>query len=266
MNKRRDRLLVALMLLCALVACGVLLWILGFVLLGGLPAMTITFMRSLAPQALATLYLTFGALIIAMPIGVGCAVYLSEYAHQNRLLAAIRFAIQCLASIPSIIYGLFGMVFFGIAFKWGFSLLTGMLTVSIMVLPTLIATTEEALRAVPMTLREGSLALGAGKLRTTLRIVLPCALPGILTAAILSIGRIVGETAAIYLTVGTMLKIPHSVMSSGRTLSVHLYLLAKEAVTPDAFSQAYATAALLMILVVGINLMVRLSSGKNRAA
>lgn len=262
MNKRRDLLLKLVMALCALIACAVLVWILGFVLINGLPKISFSFLSSLTPQLIATVYLILGTLVVTVPIGVGAAIYLNEYARPGRALSFIRFSIQCLSSIPSIIYGLFGMVLCGTLLHFGFSLATGIMTLAVMVLPTLISTTEEALKTVPKGYREGAWALGAGRLRTTVRIVLPTAMPGVATAAILSIGRIVGETAAVYLTLGTMLKVPNNLLSSGRTLSVHLYLLAKEAVTPDAFSEAYATAALLIFVVLLINIGVKLAGRK----
>ncbi|MGI6173941.1 MAG: phosphate ABC transporter permease PstA [Christensenellales bacterium] len=260
MNKRRDAAVKALMVLSTAAACAVLVWILSFIMANGLGHLTKDFLSSLVPQLLTTVYLIAGTLLVALPIGVGTAIYLSEYAKPGKLLSSVRFAIQCLSSIPSIIYGLFGYVLMGTMLKFGFSLVTGMFTLAVMVLPILISTTEEALMSVPQAYREGSWALGAGRLRTTMRIVLPTALPGVITAAILSIGRIVGETAAVYLTVGTTLKVPTNLLSSGRTLSVHLYLLAKEAITPDAFSEAYATATLLIFVVLGINLLVRLTT------
>lgn len=260
MNKRRDAVVKALMVLSTAAACAVLVWILSFIMANGLSHITKDFLSSLVPQLITTVYLIAGTLVVALPIGVGTAIYLSEYAKPGKLLSSVRFAIQCLSSIPSIIYGLFGYVLMGTMLKFGFSLVTGMFTLAVMVLPILISTTEEALMSVPQAYREGSWALGAGRLRTTMRIVLPTALPGVITAAILSIGRIVGETAAVYLTVGTSLKVPTNLFSSGRTLSVHLYLLAKEAITPDAFSEAYATATLLIFVVLGINLLVRLTT------
>ncbi len=263
-RKTRDRFLKILLLAASLLTAGVLLWILGFVIMGGIGHLSPSFLASLAPQFVSTLWMVAGSLAISVPIGIGSAICLNEYAKPGKIVEAIRFSIECLAGIPSIIYGLFGMVFFGIAWHLGFALLTGMLTLSVMVLPTLIRTTEEALKTVPDAYREGSLALGAGKLRTTLKVVLPSALPGVITASILSMGRIVGETAAVYLTAGTFSKMPSGILSSGRTLSVHLYLTAKEAVTPDAFHETYATALVLILLVLGINLLVKLASRKRR--
>jgi phosphate transport system permease protein len=194
-------------------------------------------------------------LVIAAPVGVFAAVYMVEYARPGKLVDIIRFTTESLAGIPSIIFGLFGFMFFGmlLGFKW--SLLTGALTLSLTVLPTIIRATEEALKAVPDPYREGSLALGASKLYTLFRIVLPSAFPGILTALILSIGRIVGETAAVLFTAGIVYRLPKSILDSGRTLAVHLYLLATEGSSAAQVAQSDATAAVLVMLVLLINLL-----------
>ncbi len=197
-----------------------------------------------------TLYIVLLSVIISTPIGIFSAIYLVEYSKPGKILKLIRFATETLQGIPSIIYGLFGFIFFVTSLKFGFSLLAGALTLSIMVLPTIIRTTEEALKTVPVSFREGSLALGATKLQTIIRVVLPSAIPGILNSVILSIGRIVGETAAVYLTAGMVAKFPQGVMDSGRTLSVHLYMLAKEGLS---FEEAFSTATILIITVAIIN-------------
>lgn len=198
-----------------------------------------------------TLWIVGLAVLISTPIGVCAAVYLVEYAKPGKTVRLIRFATESLSGIPSIIYGLFGMVFFQGFLKLGFSILSGALTVSIMVLPTVIRTTEEALKSVPNNYREGSLALGATKLRTIIMVILPCAISGILASVILSIGRVVGETAALLLTAGTVQRMPSSIYDSGKTLAVHLYILAKEGISLD---KAFATAAVLIIIVALINL------------
>ena len=185
------------------------------------------------------------------PIGIGAAIYLNEYAKEGKLVRGIRFATESLAAVPSILFGLFGMMFFLGTLKLGFSMLSGALTVSMMVLPTIVKATEEALKTVPVAYREGSLALGASKIATIGKVVLPSALPGILTGVILGTGRIVGETAAIYLTAGTMYRLPMNAMESGRTLSTHLYLLAKEGIS---FSEAYGTAVVLLVVILLLNL------------
>ena len=197
--------------------------------------------------------LTFSVLLflIAVPFGIFSAIFLVEYSGKgNKFVEVIRLTTETLSGIPSIVYGLFGMLFFVNTLDWGFSILAGAFTLSIMILPLIMRTTEEALKSVPDSYREGSFGLGAGKLRTVFRIVLPSAVPGILAGVILAIGRIVGETAALIYTAGSVAQIPKSVMGSGRTLAVHMYHLSSEGLYMD---QAYATAVILLVLVVGIN-------------
>lgn len=191
------------------------------------------------------------SLLIAGPLGILAAVYLVEYAKKgNKLVSVIRITAETLTGIPSIVYGLFGMLFFVTTLKWGFSMLAGAFTLAIMVLPVIMRTTEEALLSVPDMYREASFGLGAGKLRTIFVVILPSAVPGILSGVILSIGRIVGETAALMYTAGTVAELPSSVMSSTRTLSVHMYALSNEGLYTD---QAYATAVVLLLIVLLIN-------------
>jgi len=257
-RKRIDRITNGFVWSAGIATAGILFWILFYVVSNGMGALSLTFLigdghevKGLLPQVVATLYLIALALVIATPIGTLTAIYLTEYARQNRLIKVIRFAIECLAGIPSIIYGLFGMIFFVIYLKFSFSLLAGALTVTIMILPTIIRTTEEALKTVPMSYREGSLGLGASKIRTIFKVVLPSAFSGIFTSIILSIGRIVGETAAIYLTAGMVARMPESVFDSGRSLAVHLYVLAHEGISLE---QAFGTATVLIIVVFLINI------------
>ena len=187
----------------------------------------------------------------AVPFGISAAIFLVEYAKRgNKFVEVIRLTTETLQGIPSIVYGLFGMLFFVNTCKWGFSILAGAFTLAIMVLPLILRSTEEALKSVPDSYREGSFGLGAGKLRTVFRIVLPSAIPGILAGVILAIGRIVGETAALIYTAGTVAKVPENVLSSGRTLAVHMYNLSSEGLY---MNQAYATAVVLLVLVVVIN-------------
>ena len=208
---------------------------------------------SMLPSIINTLLLTALALIIATPLGIFAAIYMVEYAKAgNKIVEIVRVTAETLSGIPSIVYGLFGMLFFVSTCKFGYSLLSGALTVAIMVLPTIMRTTEEALLAVPKNFREGSFGLGAGKLRTVFKVVLPSAVPGILSGIILATGRIVGETAALIYTAGTVAKIPENVFSSVRTLSVHMYNLSKEGLNID---QAYATAVVLLVLVILINML-----------
>ncbi|KJS14887.1 MAG: phosphate ABC transporter permease [Peptococcaceae bacterium BRH_c4b] len=202
------------------------------------------------PSIVTTVYLIVVSLVFAAPVGILAAVFLTEYAPKSRIVSTIRFATETLAGIPSIIFGLFGFAFLVIFMGFSWSILSGGLTVAIMILPTIIRTTEEAIKCVPNIYREGSLALGATKWQTIYRIVLPTALPGIFTGIILGIGRAVGETAAILLTAGSSLNMPTSIMDPGRTLSIHLYLLTFDGIS---FKMAYGTATVLIILILLIN-------------
>ena len=246
---------------CTLLTIAILFLILGYVFFQGLPHINLRFLTtSYAPglglegvwsMIIGTLALMGLTLLVSVPAGIFAAIYLSEYAKPSRFLSLLRFSIECLAGIPSILYGLFGFTFFVVFLKLQFSLLSGALTLAIMILPLLIRTTEETLQSVPDSFREGSLALGANRLVTLFRIVLPSANPGILTAVILSMGRIIGETAAVYYTAGTVPQVPLSTAESTRTLAVHLYFLAKEGLDQG---QAYAAAAILILLIAALNL------------
>ena len=209
-----------------------------------------------------TIVLVLVSLIIAVPIGVGCAIYLTEYAKKgSKLVRIIRLATETLAGIPSIIYGLFGALFFGTALHLGYSMLTGIFTISIMVLPTIIRTSEEAIRGVPDLYREGSFGLGAGKLRTIMRIVLPSAANGIFSAIMLSVGRMVGETAALIFTLGSVAQMPKSLLDSSRTLAVHMYISTRDGGMAGR-NVAFATGAVLIIIVVAINIFTLYLSRK----
>lgn len=254
-------LLAAVTKLAILATIVVLGFILFYILIKGIPHLTPSLFElkyttdnvSMLPAIVNTLIITILSLLIAGPIGIFSAIYLVEYAKKgNKLVDIVRITTETLSGIPSIVYGLFGMLFFVTTMKCGYSLLAGALTLSIMVLPVIMRTTEEALLAVPNSFREGSFGLGAGKLRTIFKIVLPSAVPGILAGVILAIGRIVGETAALIYTAGTVAELPKSVMSSGRTLAIHMYSLSKEGLYTD---QAYATAVVLLIIVVLINML-----------
>lgn len=206
---------------------------------------------SLFPALVDTVIMVVMALTMATPLGIFAAIYLVEYAKRgNKMVNIVRVTADTLSGIPSIVYGLFGMLFFVTYLKMGYSLLAGSCTVAIMVLPLIMRTTEEALKSIPDSYREGSYGLGAGKLRTVFSIVLPSAIPGILAGIILSIGRIVGETAALIYTSGTVAALPTNILSSGRTLAVHMYVLASEGLF---MQQAYATAVVLVIIVICIN-------------
>lgn len=244
---------------CAVITFTVLIFLIAYILVNGVPHLTpslfawtyTTENASLTPALINTVIMTLLSLLIAVPIGIFSAIFLVEYAGRgNRFVKLVRLTTETLQGIPSIIYGLFGMLFFVNRLGWGYSLLAGAFTLAIMILPLIMKTTEEALKSVPDSYREGSFGLGAGKLRTVFAIVLPAAVPGILAGVILAIGRIVGETAALIYTAGTMTQVPKSVMGSGRTLAIHMYLLASEGLYMD---QAYATSVILLILVVGIN-------------
>ena len=236
-----------------------LLLLIGYILLKGIPHITPELFAweynsenvSLLPALLNTLFMVALALCIVAPLGIFAAIYLVEYAKRgNKLVEFVRLTAETLSGIPSIVYGLFGMLFFVGALGWELSLLSGSFTVAIMILPIIMRTTEEALKSVPDSYREGSFGLGAGALRTVFRIVLPSAMPGILAGVILATGRIVGETAALIYTAGTVAKLADSVFSSTRTLAVHMYMLANEGLHIE---QAYATAVILLIIVIAIN-------------
>lgn len=260
MRKLIDGALYALLWLCGGIAVAFLLLILIYVISRGIPNISWTLLSTVYKPGLGqtgireiivgTLAMIGLTLLIAVPVGVLAAIYMAEYAKKGRILTTIRFCVESLAGIPSILYGLFGYTFFVVQLKFGFSLIASALTLSIMVLPVIIRSTEEALFTVPDSYREGSLALGAGKLSTLVRVVLPSAIPGILSAIILSMGRVMGETAAVYYTAGTMAKAPSAITSSTRSLAVHLYLLVKEGLNTG---EAFATATILIVIIVGLN-------------
>ncbi len=254
-----SRILKALVFLSAGITFTILLLLIGYILIQGVPHLTLdlfspeytTDNQSVIPALINTVIMTIVSLLVAVPIGIFSAIFLVEYSGKgNRFVDLVRMTTETLQGIPSIIYGLFGMLFLVYRLKLDYSILSGALTLAIMILPLIMRTTEEALKSVPDLYREGSFGLGAGKLRTVFRIVLPSAAPGILAGIILAIGRIVGETAALIYTAGTMAKVPSSLLGSGRTLAIHMYLLSTEALY---LPQAYATAVVLLVLVIGIN-------------
>lgn len=257
-----------LTVLAAVITVGALAALIIWVLIKGLPNLTpdmfsltyTTDNQSMLPAMINTLFMVLVALVIAVPFGIGSAIYLVEYAKKgNRFVTLIRLTTETLSGIPSIIYGLFGYLCFNVAIHMGYSILSGGLTLAIMILPLVMRTTEEALLAVPDSYREGSFGLGAGKCRTIFKLVLPSAVPGILSGVILSIGRIVGETAALIFTAGTVGDIATGLNSSGRTLAVHMYLLANEGLY---INKAYAVAVVLLILVLVLNGVSGLIAGK----
>lgn len=259
--------LAQLLATCALwsltaVTLALLLFIILFVMRRGLPELSAEFLTAsprdmgrqggILPMIIGTLYVTAVGVLVATPIGLGTAIYLSEYTQEGLLTRIVRFGADCLAGVPSIIFGLFGFVFFVIYLQMGWSVLAGGLTLGFMILPTLIRTAEEALRAVPPAYREVSYTLGASKWQAIVKVVLPSALPGIVTGIVLGVGRCLSETAAVIFTAGSSLKAPLSIFDPARTMSVHFYLLAREGIS---MQKAYATAAVLVTAILVINIV-----------
>ena len=245
--------------LSAILTAGTLLCLVVYILIKGIPHLSIDLFSfnytsenvSLFPALINTITITLLSLLIAVPLGIFSALYLVEYAKRgNKIVGVVRITAETLAGIPSIVYGLFGFLLFVNTLGFGYSQLAGALTLAIMILPVIMRTTEEALISVPDSYREGSFGLGAGKLRTIFKIVLPSAMPGILAGIVLSVGRIVGETAALIYTAGSVAQIPDNLMGSGRTLSIHLYALWTEGLNTE---QSYATAVVLLFIVIGLN-------------
>lgn len=254
-----SMILMFLVMLATFITFALLLFLIFYILINGIPYIKPSLFSlhytsdnaSVIPALINTVVMTLLSLLIAVPFGIFSAIFLVEYAGKgNKFIEVISLTTETLSGIPSIVYGLFGMLFFVNTLKWGFSVLAGAFTLSIMILPLIMRQTEEALKAVPDSYREGSFGLGAGKLRTVFRIVLPSAVPGILAGVILAIGRIVGETAALIYTAGTVAQVPKNVLGSGRTLAIHMYMLSSERLY---MNQAYATAVILLVLVVAIN-------------
>jgi phosphate transport system permease protein len=240
---------------------GILVFIIFFILFNGLPQITWSFLSTnpvdmgrsggILSTIVSTLYLIAIALLVATPLGLGTAIYLTEYTQEGLVTRIIRFGTECLAGIPSIILGLFGFAIFVMSFGWGWSLVSGGLTMSVMLLPTIIRTSEESIRAVPQEYREVAFSLGVGKWQTITHVVLPSALPGIATGIVLSIARCIEETAVVIFTAGSSLRFPNSVFESGRTMAVHFYILAREGIS---MPQAYGTAAILILSILIINI------------
>ena len=246
---------------CTIVTVIILVFIVVFVLEKGLPALSLSFLFSnpedmgraggIFPTLIGTIVLPLLAILIATPLGLGTSIYLTEYTRESRITRVIRFGTDCLAGIPSIIFGLFGFIFFVTILGMGWSILSGGLTLAFMCLPTIIRTSEEAIKAVPKSYRDVSFSLGATRWQTVRRVILPNALPGILTGIMLGIGRSIGETAAVIFTAGSSLRLPHSIFDSTRTMAVHFYILAREGISSE---NAYGTAAALIIAVLFVNL------------
>ena len=264
----KSFLLLLAVILAAVLTMSAIIFLILYILIKGIPHLTPSLFAweytsenvSLLPALINTLFMTLLSLIIAVPVGIFSAIYLTEYAKRgNKLVGIVRITTETLSGIPSIVYGLFGSLFFVKACGFDLSLLSGALTLSIMILPLIMRTTEEALIAVPDSYREGSFGLGAGKLRTVFRIVLPSAVPGILSGVILGIGRIVGESAALVFTAGTVAEVAKGLFSSSRTLAVHMYAISGEGLYID---QTYATAVVLLLLVIFINALSGLIAKK----
>jgi phosphate transport system permease protein len=261
-NPRIEQKIVRTVLwLLTFITVAILIFIVVFILRKGLPVVNWEFLSrnpldmgkagGVFSTIVGTLALTLMALLVATPLGVGTAIFLTEYTFENRLTRIIRFGAECLAGIPSIIFGLFGFILFVTKLKFGWSILSGGLTLAFMILPTIIRTSEEAIRSVPESYRQVSFSLGSTKWQTVSRVVLPSALPGIVTGIILSIGRSIGETAAVIFTAGSVLRLPSSIFSFSRTMAVHFYILAREGIS---MPMAYGTAAILVIAILVINL------------
>lgn len=258
-RQRLSLFLIILVLLAALITIGLLVALVGYILIKGIPNLKPSLFAwkynsenvSMMPAIINTVTVTLMSLLIAVPVGVFSAIYLVEYSKkENKFVKIVGLTAETLSGIPSIVYGLFGYLMFVIALGWDFSILAGVFTLSIMILPTIMRTTEESLKSVDDSLREGSFGLGAGKMRTIFKVVLPSAIPGILSGVILATGRIVGETAALIYTAGTVTGIPEDLLGSGRTLSVHMYALLNEGLY---INEAYATAVVILVAVLLLN-------------
>ncbi|MEZ9851852.1 phosphate ABC transporter permease PstA [Vibrio breoganii] len=272
-RQRKDNMLKLFVWLSAGLTGGFLFWVIWYILSNGLQFVDWDFVtgdysrtgdsQGIFPMIVSTIYMVIASISIAAPLGIMTAIYLTEYAKVgSKFVKVIRFCTESLAGIPSIIFGLFGMTFFVTILGLGFSILSGALTLSILILPVIIRATEEALMAVPQTFREGSYALGSSKIYTIWRLILPSATPGILTSVILSIGRVIGESAPVFLTAGMVARIPESLFDSGRTLTVHLYKLTTELFTIDEWNQAYGTATVLIVVVLLINMLTKLIASR----
>ena len=268
MRKFKENLLKALIYLSAVFTVGVLALIVGFIFIKGIGKIDLNFLTGdyspsgdggILPMIVSTVYMVATSLIIATPIGVLSAIYMQEYAKQGKVVKAIRFATESLAGIPSIIYGLFGGIFFVTILKLKYSILSCALTVAIIILPLIIRTTEEALKTVPGSYREASLALGSTKFQTLYKVVLPSAIPGILSGVILAVGRVIGESAAILLTAGTVAQMPSTIFDSARTLTVQAYLATKES---GDIQSAAAIGIVLIVIVLFLNTIAKVVAKK----
>lgn len=260
--RAEQRVVSAVLWTLTVVTVAILFFIVAFVLRKGVPALSWDFLTrnpvdmgkagGIFSTIVGTVALTAGAILIATPLGVGTAIFLTEYTWEGPVTRVIRFGAECLAGIPSIIFGLFGFILFVTKLKFGWSILSGSLTLAFMILPTIIRTSEEAIKSVPPVYRTVSFSLGSTKWQAVTRVVLPSASPGIVTGIVLSVGRSIGETAAVIFTAGSALRLPTSLFSSSRTMSVHFYILAREGIS---MPNAYGTAAILVIAILGINIL-----------
>lgn len=266
---REDKVMLTLIRLSAFLAVAILVFIVGYIIVQGLPVLSLDFLLSpptkmgreggIFPSIVGTIVLTLLSVVIATPLGVGTAIFLTEYTREGAFSKIVRFGTESLAGIPSIIFGLFGFLFFVIRLNMGWSILSGALTLASMILPTMVRTSEEAIRTVPDIYREISFTLGASRWQTVTSVVLPSALPGIVTGIILAVGRAVGETAAVIFTAGSSLRLPQSIFDPVRTLPVHFYILAREGIS---LNNAYGTAAVLMIAVLLVNMSAYLAMNR----
>ena len=263
MRKFKENILKSLVYLSAICTVSVLVIIVGYIFIKGLDGINLTYLFSdykadggggILSMIISTLYMVLLSIVVATPIGILSAIYLQEYAKKGKLVTIIRFATESLAGIPSIIYGLFGGIFFVVTLQMKYSILSGALTVAIIILPVIIRTTEEALKTVPQSYREASLALGATKFQTLYKVIMPSAIPGILSGIILSVGRVIGESAAVLLTAGTVAQMPGSILDSSRTLTVHAYLLTKE---KGDIQAAASIGVVLIVIVLFLNTLAR---------
>ena len=268
MRKLKDNILNSLLYISSFVTVGVLVLIVGFIFIKGIKGISLDYIFSdysasgdggIFPMILSTLYMVLVSIAVSTPIGILSDIYLNEYAKKGKIVEIIRFATECLSGIPSIVYGLFGGIFFVVTLKMQYSIIAGALTVAIIILPVIIRTTEEALKTVPNEYREGSLAMGATKFQTLYKVILPSALPGILSGVILSIGRVIGESAAVFLTAGTVASMPSTIFDSARTLTVHSYLLTKEL---GDISGAASVGIVLIIIVLFLNTIAKFIAKK----
>lgn len=268
MRKLKETLLKSIVYLSAFATVSVLVAIVGYIFSKGLRGVNLSFLVSdystsgdggILPMIITTLYMVFVSILVATPIGILSGIYLQEYSKNGKLTKIIRFATESLAGIPSIVYGLFGGIFFVVTLKLGYSIVSGALTVAIIILPVIIRTTEEALKTVPDSYREGSLALGGTRFQTLYKVILPSAIPGILSGVILSVGRIIGESAAVLLTAGTVAKLPETIFDSSRTLTVHAYLLTKES---GDIQTVASMGVVLIIMVLALNTLAKVIAKK----